>query len=217
MQNHEFHATDKGNRYFITNSKMPEGFLRYELLDEAHRFHPSIEISRGCGRGCSFCVEGNIGMTPFQHPNLVVENLRYLRKFYNNEPFYTYFQASNFCPNHEWASQLCEEYRKNHLDSLWRCEVRVDTISPNTLELLARIGLKVIDIGLESASRSQLERMGKARNSDLYLEKADTLLRAANKSGVFTKLNIMFYPGETRKTINETMFWLGQREFLIKA
>ncbi len=215
--NCEFNTTDKGNKYFVANSKMPKSFLRYELLDEAHRFHPSIEISRGCGRGCSFCVEGDIGLTPLQEPNLVVENLKYLRGFYNNELFYTYFQASNFCPNREWALELCREYERNSLDSLWRCEIRVDTIRPDTLQLLARSGLRVIDVGLESASRSQLKRMGKAREPDLYLEKADMLLRAASRCGILTKLNIMFYPGETHETINETISWLRHRATLIKG
>jgi len=212
-----FQTTNKGNRYIVANSNMPKSFLRYELLDEAHRFHPSIEISRGCGRGCSFCVERDIAITHHQEPSLVVENLKYLKRFYNNEPFYTYFQASNFCPNHEWALKLFEEYKKNHLDSLWRCEIRVDTIGPDTLGLLARSGLKVIDIGLESASKSQLARMGKTRNPDLYLEKADILLAAAKKSGVYAKLNIIFYPGETYETIHESISWLEKRKALIKG
>lgn len=215
--NYEFQTTNKGNKYFFANSRMPTSFLRYELLDEAYRFHPSIEVSRGCGRGCSFCVEGGIGLAPLQEPDLVVENLKYLRSFYNHEPFYTYLQASNFCPTQNWASRLQTEYAKNDLDCLWRCEIRVDTISPNTLKLLARSGLRVIDVGLESASRSQLKRMKKTSDSDSYLEKGDMLLKTASELGILTKLNIMFYPGETHETINETISWLRCRETLIKG
>jgi hypothetical protein len=45
-------VTSNGNRYFNDNSKTPKSFLNYGLLDEAHLFNPSIEVSRGCGRGC---------------------------------------------------------------------------------------------------------------------------------------------------------------------
>ena len=213
----DFEFTNKGNKYYQANSKMPKSPLRYELLDERHRFHPSIEVSRGCGRGCSFCEESHIKLEPLQEPKLVVENLKYLQSFYNKEKFYTYFEASNFLPTRDWAIKLSEEYKKYNLDCLWRCEIRVDTICPETLEFLSKSGLKVIDVGLESASPTQLRRMNKTKKPEQYLQKAEKLLQKASKLGVLSKLNVLFYPGETNNTIQETFSWIKERVSLIKG
>ncbi len=211
----EYQMTQQGNLYFISNSKMPKSFLRYELLDEWHRFHPSIEISRGCGRGCSFCVERSIKLTYPLCPYLAIENFKYLRNLYNYELFYTYFQASNFCPSHKWALEFNRRYKENCLDSKWRTEIRVDTINPDTLVLLAESGLSVLDIGLESASKKQLRTMNKTTDPNSYLKKADILLKTASNLGILTKLNILLYPGESYDTIDETISWLSKRQSYI--
>jgi hypothetical protein len=32
----------------------PDQELNYELMDDFEEYHPSLEVSRGCGKGCFF-------------------------------------------------------------------------------------------------------------------------------------------------------------------
>jgi len=43
-------------------------------------------------------------------------------------------------------------------------------MTPETVAALAQAGLKVIDLGLETASPSQILAMGKSRDPDRYLK-----------------------------------------------
>jgi hypothetical protein len=90
----------------------------------------------------------------------------------------------------------------------WRTETRVEYLTPQRVPLLAAAGLRVIDLGLESACPEILLRMGKTRNPVVYLQKAAQGLQAAYEAGILVKLNILFYVGETRETLRTTLAFL---------
>lgn len=98
----------------------------------------------------------------------------------------------------------------------WRCTTRVESVPINELKMLAETGLKVIDIGLESASFSQLVKMGKTRSPGEYLRQAEKILIESQKYGIWVKFNILLYAGETYETLNETIRWLNEYKELIK-
>ena len=85
------------------------------------------------------------------------------------------------------------------------------------IENLAKSGLKILDIGLESASYQQLLRMNKTKNPEEYLNKAVKILEECKKYGVWVKLNILFFAGETAETVKETVDWLKKYKHLIKG
>ena len=82
---------------------------------------------------------------------------------------------------------------------------------------LAATGLKILDIGLESASPTQLLKMNKTKRPEAYLEKALKILEECKKYGVWVKLNILLFAGETYETIAETVSWLQKHKHLIKG
>lgn len=103
------------------------------------------------------------------------------------------------------------------MDIAWRCESRVDALKPETVELLAASGLKVIDLGLETASPGQIVAMNKANNVDRYLRSASDLLNSCQANGVWVKANVLLYAGETERTVSETRGWLDQHADAIKG
>jgi len=212
-----FPASKDCNRSYNCESGTPNYFLEYDLLDEAVSYNPSIEVSRGCGMGCKFCEERSSKLMPIQKAIHIVRHMEYISKFYGTDLLNVYFEASNFIPSARWAKELYLSKKSIGLRTCWRCESRVDTINLNSLSFLAKSGLKVMDIGLESASPIQLQRMGKTKNFKEYLSKASELLNILYDLGIWSKINILLYPGETYDTINETLHWLNYRRHQIKG
>lgn len=187
--------------------------LNYKLLYEYEKYQPSIEICRGCGNGCAFCLEGKHRQTKIKSPSEVVKEAREVCKLYQDDELNFYFQASIFNPTLQWAKEFKMQYDKYKMKFKWRFETRVDTIKTDVIEILAQAGLLVIDLGLESASVKQLERMKKTKNASKYLQKAQELLEKANECNIWCKLNILLYAGETEDTIKETLAWLKRNKY----
>jgi len=210
------------NRYTAHGPRVSRP-LNYSLMTDFLEYQPSIEVSRGCGRGCIFCAEARVPQTRGVRPHQVIDTMvnlsvQYARGLANAHPPYEvrpYLQASNFSPGVRWSAEMAKLYEVHGLEMTWRAEARVDAMRPETIAHLARAGLRVLDLGLESASPSQLLAMGKATNPARYLEKATETLEACNAHGVSTKLNIVLFAGETLDTVEETRTWLLERKALI--
>jgi radical SAM superfamily enzyme YgiQ (UPF0313 family) len=188
----------------------------YSLLHRFTDFQPAVEVSRGCGMGCSFCAEASVKLSEMKDAELVAEELRMCSDLYGGS-IRPYFQASYFRPSTHWIAAFGKCYQRLERAIPWRTETRVDGLSPPMIEMLARSGLAVLDLGLESASASQLVAMGKSRTPSTYLRRASELLRACKDNGVWAKVNVLLYPGETRETIEETVTWLQQHRSLVKG
>ena len=59
--------------------------------------------------------------------------------------------------------------------------------------------------------------MGKSKKPDAYLRKAADVLNACKENGVWAKVNVLLYPGETEQTLNETLAWLEMQRSNIKG
>ena len=140
-----------------------------------------------------------------------LEELDNLYKEYT--PYYT---APHFVFNERWVDEYCNESIKRSLIRSWRCTTRVESVPLKRLSDLRAAGMKVIDVGLESASIVQLRRMHKSNRPEQYLEKAAALVEACARHNIWVKLNIMLYAGETLETISETINWLNKYKNYIK-
>jgi radical SAM superfamily enzyme YgiQ (UPF0313 family) len=186
--------------------------LDYSLLINRELYQPSIEISRGCGKGCNFCQEGNIAMGPMKPPKIIINELHEIFLSDNLREMTPYFEASIFKPNEAWLEQLINEQKNADLHFKWRSESRVDALSKKIVPLLSQAGMEVIDLGLESGSPNQLLSMGKTKKPDHYLTKASDLLKECHAHGIKTKINVMLYAGESNTTLEETNSWLNEHK-----
>ena len=144
----------------------------------------------------------------------MIKGLKSITSTYSEQELNVFFQSSIFNPSIHWATEFSELYKNEGLRINWRCQTRVDCLSREVLEHLASSGLRVIDLGLESASERQLLALGKTKSPKQYLEKAEQFIQYSHDLGIFVKLNVMLYAGETEKTVSETLKWLrGNRRY----
>ncbi|WP_439845411.1 B12-binding domain-containing radical SAM protein [Aeromonas veronii] len=201
----------------INESQPSYPCLDYTVLHRRHLYQAAIEVSRGCGQGCSFCQERNEKLLAPKDPKIIIEEAKNILLHDNLNKMNIYFEASLFQPNAAWTKKLIEQQNNNSCFFDWRAESRVDKFRTEIIPLLAKSGLKVLDLGLESASPVQLERMGKTSRPEEYLGRASDLLYALNESGIHVKVNILLFAGENKFTIRETYNWLEAHKKLIKG
>jgi len=189
--------------------------LNYNLLENRALFQPSLEVSRGCGMKCHFCQEKSEPLKPLKSASIVIKDAKKILLNDDLVKMTPYFEASMFIADKHWLQNLIIEKQTNNMDFQWRAESRVDSLNIKMLPLLAKAGLKVLDLGLESASPVQITNMGKSRAPEKYLNKASQLLKIAYSLNIKVKVNIMLYAGETTNTIDETYKWLElHREYI---
>lgn len=195
-------------------SKKCFDWLDYTLLYNYRKYQPCIEVSRGCGSGCQFCADKNHRRLPNKSVSHIIRELNYLDSIYND--FSVYLEAPHFIFEKQWTQDLYTQLLQRKKPQTWRCTTRVESVPLDRLPMLRECGLKVIDVGLESASKIQLMRMKKTGNPDKYLELAEKILLACQDNDIWIKFNLLLYAGETSQTIQETMDWLVARKDLIK-
>jgi len=188
----------------------PDQVLNHRLVFDHERYQPSVEASRGCGMGCAFCEERDIRLEKLRSPDQIACAIAAVSSQYNGGQIRPYLQSSMFLPSERWASALANSVSELGLNVHWRTETRVDALRPETIPYLAKAGMRVLDLGLETASPQQIVSMHKSSDPERYLRRASLLLRACRESGVATKVNVLLYAGETSKTLDETRTFLDE-------
>lgn len=182
--------------------------LDYTMYPNYQEFVPYVEESRGCKGGCAYCISPlvNRGIR-IRCPDDIVQDVASLKGLYGSSGFHFFIEANNFAVNHERTAEMAMLLAGEQIS--WRVESRVDTFPIHLLDSLVEGGLRVLDIGLESASPEMLLRMNKTRNPEEYLKAGIRLAEEIAKNGkCLLKLNIMLFYSESLKTVALTSDYL---------
>ena len=188
----------------------------YELYPNLKTFAPSIEISRGCPYNCNFCVSSRtkVRKKPIE---IITREIKSLCEYYNDENLKIYFETPNMLFTKNEIDELIKFRKKANLNFSYRAETRVEYLKSHSLEDLVESGLKVVDLGLESGSAKILRRMNKTNRADIYLKSAEKILEKAFSLNLLIKLNILFYIGESKNTIEETLSFIDRNKHYIRS
>jgi radical SAM superfamily enzyme YgiQ (UPF0313 family) len=147
----------------------------------------TMNTSRGCPFGCSFCSVGSIWGKQYTYfsPERIVFDIEYLINRYGAKGIY--FREDNFTLNKKRVWEFCELILKQGLKIKWACESRVDTLNKDLLQLMHRSGCRAIYIGAESGSQRLLDFI----NKGITLEQVEKVHQWCHRLGIETHTSFM--------------------------
>jgi radical SAM superfamily enzyme YgiQ (UPF0313 family) len=170
---------------------------------ERHGATIPIQTKRGCVYKCIYCTYTNVEGWGYRRrsPELVVDEIEELKREAGVTHFDFVDSTFNSPPGH--ALEVCEEITRRELG------VHLDTTnftpaaaSTELLAAMRRAGFRTLGITAESASDAILEKLEKGFSAAKVREVAERV----EKSGIRTLwIFLVGGPGETRKTVEETL------------
>lgn len=166
--------------------------------------------SRGCSYNCSFCqptlnkIFGK-GVRKRSPKNIIDEIINTKKKYRLN----AFFLHDDTLTNDKvWLHKFCKLLVKKDVNMIWGCNARIDQLDKKTLSLLYKSKLRVVHVGIESASQKILDKI---YNKGLKIKDVKNTIKLANKIGI--KILCFFMigaPKERRKDINRTIKFATQ-------
>ncbi len=179
----------------LINNKL---YVRPDTLEP----QTSILASRGCGRGCMFCLVKTVSgeKINFRSTESIVSEIKKCLSEFGIKDFY--FRADTFTANRSWVIDLCRQIIKADLKINWVCNSRVDTIDQELIQIMKQAGCWMIGFGLESGDQSMLDKMGKGIN----LAQIEKAVKFCQAGGLKTYLFFIYgLPWETEQSLEKTL------------
>ncbi len=161
----------------------------------------SLNTSRGCPFPCKFCGVQEVSGARFRHitAQRIFEHILFLSERYGVRGIY--FREDNFTVNPKRVEELCDLIISHGLKIQWACESRVNRLTPQSVEKMAKAGCIGLYIGVESGSDRILKIMEKLETRSDFVEKFPLL--HANGIGTYTTW-IYGSPGEAPEDRRQT-------------
>jgi radical SAM superfamily enzyme YgiQ (UPF0313 family) len=161
----------------------------------------SVVTSRGCPYSCIFCsAPAWTGrQVRYRTPSLCVDEIEELARAGFTE---ITIEDDLFTLYRKHFLAVCDELVRRDTGIRWNAFSRVDTISPEIVETMARAGCQAICFGVESGNQEILDLVKK--KSDL--QKVKEAMRMTQAVGISALASfIIGLPGETEETLRKTV------------
>ncbi|MCK4364489.1 MAG: B12-binding domain-containing radical SAM protein [Thermoplasmatales archaeon] len=166
----------------------------------------AVVFSRGCPFNCYFCANKNLTFGPVRYraPNLVKEEIEYLKKEYEIEALA--IKDDNCIPfNKRFAKPFLEAIGQTKIK--WRGQTRANGVPSDMVKLAKKAGCTDLAIGIESASPKVL----KIINKQIDLDKAKDYIQFLNKTGIGVRVHfILGLPGEPDDIVKQTLNFINK-------
>ncbi len=178
---------------------VPHARYRY-LFQTKPRFTTMIS-SRGCPFRCSFCDKTVSGSGwRARSADDVVDELEWCQRTLGIGSVCLF--DDNFTLRRKRVVAVCEEILRRGLSIEWKCEARVDGVTPDLAKLMAAAGCRTVAFGVESANQGSLDTLRK----DQRVEQAASALAACRAAGIETVAYVLVgIPGEGPQQSLETL------------
>jgi len=166
----------------------------------------SVLFSRGCPFRCHFCANLTHGRTRFRSPELILEELEYLKKEYDIEAL-AIKDDQSIPVDVAQAEPMLKAIAKAGLK--WRGQSRANGVHPDMVKLAKESGCVEIAVGVESVSQRALEIV----NKRIDLEEAKAYLKHLKQAGIDRRLLlIMGLPGEPDDIAEQIIKFIEENE-----
>lgn len=165
---------------------------RYRYLFQTRPRFTTMISSRGCPFRCTFCDKTVSGSGwRARSAEGFVDELEWAQRTFGIGSVCVF--DDNFTLRRKRVVQICEEILRRGLDVHWKCEARVDGVTPELARLMAAAGCRTVAFGVESGNQDSLDVLKK----DQRVEQAEAALAACRGAGIETVAYVLVgIPGE---------------------
>ena len=160
-----------------------------------------LSLTRGCPSGCTFC-----GSPQLWHRRVRFHSADYfinqLSLLHDRGVNFFYVSDDTFTLRKDRVIAVCRGIIQRGLRISWAAISRVDTVDEDVLLWMRKAGCTQISYGVESGS----ERIRRRLNKNITREQIERAFTLTTACGIMARAYFIYgCPGETRKTIRETM------------